>query len=559
MEILHFEDVSFTYPEYENKTVTALRHINLSVKMGEFVVVMGESGCGKTTLLKLVKKELSPAGKLSGNISYFGTSISKLDNITSVSDIGYVMQKPETQIVTDKVYHELAFALESLGMDNKKIRLKVGEMASFFGIESLFRKSTENLSGGEKQMINLASVMVLSPKILLLDEPTSQLDPIAAGEFMNTLKKINEEMGTTIILVEHRLEEAFKLADKVVLMEDGKISECGTPKEIGKKLGSNKLLAGAPASVRLYNALLAQGDCPISVKEGKNFLLNLIEKQEIKKNNKAYKCIRDKEAKPILQAKEVFYRYEKNDADVLKGININIYEGEIYSLLGGNGTGKSTLLSILSAINHPYRGSVLYRGKNIYKINKGELYKNNIGFLPQDPLTVFVKSTIREDYEEILKLQGITENVDIIIEETAKKLGILHLLARHPYDLSGGEGQKCALGKVLLKKPSVLLLDEPTKGIDGFGKESLKTLLQEVAKNTTIFMVTHDVEFAAVVSNRCGLIFDGDIVAEGEPYEFFCENSFYTTAANRISQCILENILTVTDIVNHIQKEKKSE
>ena len=594
MEILQLKNVSFTYPEYEGNITTALKNISLSINQGEFIVVMGESGCGKSTLLRLIKREGAPAGTNEGEIYYRGNKIEDIDDGTLAGDIGFVMQRPQTQIVTDKVYEELAFLPESLGMDSQKIRLKTGEMASFFGIEKLFRKSTYELSGGEMQMINLAAAMVMAPKVLLLDEPTSQLDPIAASEFISTLKKINEEMGTTIILVEHRLEEAFKVADKVLLMEEGRVLGFDTTRNIAKMLGNHKLLCCAPSAVKLYNMLkkdienvnlknvdlvnvdLIHEDtdnkyfenediCPVSVKEGRDYLLKYSNNNETKKisENKdinleqtSYIYSRDKEAEVILEAKDVFYRYEKNEEDVLRGINIKICEGEIYSLLGGNGTGKSTFLSIVSATNHPYRGKVLLHGKSIFKYRKGELYRNNIALLPQDPSCVFVESTIKEDYEKILKAIDYKGDTQSFIKKIAKQLGIHDLLSRHPYDLSGGEQQKCALGKLLLLEPKILLLDEPTKGIDGYGKTKLIDILKELKNTTTILMVTHDVEFAARVSNRCGLLFDGDIISEGSPMEFFKSNRFYTTAANRIANEIIGDVLTEEDIVSKIGRYK---
>ena len=276
MEILHIEDLSFRYPKAEKY---ALENINLSVESGEFIVICGRSGCGKTTLLRLLKRELSPAGEKSGKITYRGTDTDGLCERDAAADIGFVMQDPDSQIVTDKVWHELAFGLENLGVPTETIRRRVGEMASYFGIADWFRKSTDELSGGQKQLLNLASVMVMQPKILLLDEPTGQLDPIAAADFIATVQKLNRELGLTVILVEHRLEDVFPAADRVLMLEDGRTLLCDTPRGAGKRLreldGDHPMLLGLPAAMRVYGALSADGDsdtCPLTVREGRDYL-----------------------------------------------------------------------------------------------------------------------------------------------------------------------------------------------------------------------------------------------------------------------------------------------
>ncbi|MBQ7354002.1 MAG: ABC transporter ATP-binding protein, partial [Clostridia bacterium] len=220
MEILQIENLSFRYPKAEHN---ALTDVTLSINRGELVVVCGQSGCGKTTLLRLLKKELAPAGEQVGSVRYCGTPVGELEDRTSAAEIGFVMQDPESQIVTDRVWHELVFGAENLGIPSDVIRRRAGELASYFGIDGWFRRTTDTLSGGQKQLLNLASVTLLQPKVLILDEPTAQLDPIAAAEFMNTLQRLNRQLGLTVILSEHRLEEVFPSADKILLMDKGKV------------------------------------------------------------------------------------------------------------------------------------------------------------------------------------------------------------------------------------------------------------------------------------------------------------------------------------------------
>ena len=554
MEILHIENLSFKYPKSQNNAVD---NVSINVDSGDFVVICGESGCGKTTLLKLLKKELSPAGEKSGQIIYCGTEQENLDERTSSSEIGYVLQNPDNQIVTDKVWHELAFGLENMGIQMEVIRRRVGEMASYFGISEWFRKKTDELSGGQKQLLNLASVMVMQPKILILDEPTSQLDPIAASDFISTLQKLNREFGLTILLAEHRLEDVFPIADKVLLMDSGKALIYDSPRNIGKKLSGiqkdHPMLLGLPSSVRIFDALKIADECPLTVKEGKDFLerhFSAAPKDELKSG---YNEGED----AAVELKNVWFRYEKDLPDILRGTSLRIQRGEFYCILGGNGTGKTTALNVIAGLNRAYRGKVLIGGKSIRSYKGNSLYRENLALLPQNPQTVFIKDNVLDDLLEILEALEIPKSARAEkAEKAAAKIGITHLLNRHPYDLSGGEQQKCALAKILLSNPKILLLDEPTKGLDAYSKYVLKSILQELKNDgITILTVTHDVEFAAENADRCALFFDGEILSPDIPEKFFAENNFYTTAANRMARLLFPNAVTCRQVTELCQKQ----
>ena len=547
MEILNIENLSFTYPDCKE---SALTDISLKIKQGDFFVICGESGCGKTTLLKLLKKELAPKGDFKGVIKYDGIPLYELDNRISASEIGFIMQNPEMQIVTDKVWHELAFGLENTGAETASIRRRVAEMASFFGISGWFRKKTSDLSGGQMQLLNLASIMVMQPKILILDEPTSQLDPIAAADFIAAIKKVNAELETAVILVEHRLEEVFPIADKVVVLDKGRLILCDTPRAVGKGLKSigknHPMLLGLPSSIRIFNMLDIYDECPITIKEGRHFLT-----KHFPENEKTLSITRVENAgNPVIEVKEAWFRYEKSLPDVLRGTDFSVDEGEAFGILGGNGTGKTTILSVISGQRKAYRGDIIINGKRIEKYKNTELYRNNIAYLPQNPQTVFLKSTVSEDYNEIIKAMNYqkAEGAALVLD-ISEKLEISQLLDRHPYDLSGGEQQKAALGKVLLLKPKILLLDEPTKGIDAYSKKKFGDIIKSLKKQgLTIVMVTHDVEFAAENTDRCAMLFDGEIVSQGIPETFFSDNNFYTTAASRISRHMYTNTVTCQSV-----------
>ena len=565
MELLKVEDLTFTYPDMGDggkkteKPEPALEHISFELKEGEFVVVCGESGCGKTTLLKLLKRELAPAGEKSGKIWFGGVEQEKLSEREAACDIGFVLQNPENQTVTDKVWHELAFGLENMGVPTPVTRRRVAEMACFFGIDDWFRKKTTELSGGQKQLLNLASVMVMQPRLLILDEPTSQLDPIAASDFINTLVKINKELGLTILMTEHRLEEAFPVADRVLIMDKKKVLLMEPPRQAGRDLkrlnAGHRMLLGMPSAVRIYQELDAEDqECPLTVRDGRQFLtenyannIKTLEREPVSYG---------KERPIAMRMKEICFRYEKELPDVLENAQLTVYEGEIISLLGGNGSGKTTLLKVVSGTCKPYRGKIEIFGKRLKKYTGNKLYVGNLAFLPQNPQTVFIKMSVREDYDEIRKVMGYTkEEMREKTEEMAETLGISHLLDRHPYDLSGGEQQKAAIGKVLLLKPRLLLMDEPTKGMDAWSKRQLRLLLEKLQeKGISILMVTHDVEFAAEVSDRCGLFFDHEITSLDTPEAFFGNNNFYTTAANRISRGRYENAVTCEEVIKICKK-----
>lgn len=558
MALLEVKNLSFTYPRQPKDTTEpkpALSDVSLEIRKGEFMVLCGASGCGKSTLLRLLKRELAPEGEKSGEIIFCGKEQSTLSEREAACEIGYVLQNPENQIVTDKVWHELAFGLENMGVPTPVIRRRVAEMACFFGIDDWFRKKTTELSGGRKQLLNLASILSMQPKLLILDEPTSQLDPIAASDFIHTLSKINKELGLTILLTEHRLEEVFPLADRVAVMDQGKLLFVESPRQAGHELKkfdpNHRMLLGLPSAVRIYQGLDAEDvTCPLTVRDGRNFI-------EENYNNTITRLEREPEKKeekdrPIaMRMKDICFRYEKEEPDVLDHVALTLYEGEVVSLLGGNGAGKTTLLSVISGTNRPYYGKIEVFGKRLQKYRGKELYIRKLASLPQNPQTVFLKMTVREDYEELAKVLGCKKSeLEDKIQAVAQQLEITHLLDRHPYDLSGGEQQRAAIGKVLLLEPRLLLLDEPTKGIDAWSKRQLGNLLKDLrGQGITLLMVTHDVEFAAEVSDRCGLFFDHEITSVDTPEEFFCNNNYYTTAANRISRQQYENAITCEEVI----------
>ena len=539
----HFEvkNLSFSYATSPEKV--ALKEISILIEQGAYITICGKSGSGKTTLLRHLKSVLTPYGERTGEVLFKGKKLADISERDQASEIGFVMQNPEHQIVTDKVWHELAFGLESLGYDQKEIRLRVAEMASFFGIQNWFHKDVSELSGGQKQLLNLASIMAMQPSVLILDEPTSQLDPIAAADFLNTVRKINRELRTTIIITEHRLEDILYASDQVIVMDQGRIVANDRPEKIGEylKTENNDMFAAMPTPMQVYYGVPNKLKCPLTVREGAEWLELLLagKNLRIREINDEKTLYDESQIKsPAVELKEVWFRYEKKAQDVLKGVSMKVPRNSIFAVVGGNGTGKSTMLKSIGGMCKPYRGKVKVEGR--------------LSMLPQDPQDLFGHGTVEEELKEMLS------GKDVAGEETLETVvgicEIKHLLKQHPYDLSGGEQQRVALAKVLLTEPEVLLLDEPTKGIDSFFKLRFAQILEKLKeKGVTIILVSHDIEFCAKYADMVSMFFDGGIVTTNTPNRFFSGNGFYTTAANRMSRHVFKNAIINEEVISLCQ------
>ena len=556
MALLRFDKVSFAYPDAKMR---ALDQVSFSMEEGEYIVVCGESGCGKTTLLRQAKPELTPAGARDGSVYYMDQSLAEVPGQVSAMEIGYVQQNPDNQIVTDYVWHELAFGLENMALPTSTIQRKVSEMASFFGMEEWFRKKTSELSGGQKQMLNLASIMAMNPKLLILDEPTSMLDPLAARNLLDTIARINRELGVAVLLCEHRLEDVFQRADRVLLMKQGSILADDTPENLTFALQrdptASRIYLGLPGAARIFGELQKEGICPadkklpLSIRDARRILKELnLPFEETAPTHQKTDSVRDKGETPVLEGKELWFRYEAKGKDVLRGLSLSVRRGELLSLLGGNGAGKSTLLRVLCGLKKPLRGNV--------KMEKGM----RLAMLPQSPQALFTYDSVWEDLLDaakqgrgarfVDKVQGNAEASAERAREAAAKLELTDKLTSHPFDLSGGELQRAAIGKLLLQDADILLLDEPTKGLDAYLKQELAGILKKLtAEGITILMVTHDLEFAASYADRCALLFDGRITSEEEPHVFFSGNRFYTTTAGLISEGYLPEAITCGEVI----------
>ena len=537
MALLRFDKLSFAYP---TSAVRALDRIDLTIEKGQYVVLCGPSGCGKTTLLRHAKPALIPAGAREGEVLYSDVPLSELDVLTAASEIGFVQQNPDNQIVTDYVWHELAFGLENMALPVPVIRRRVAEMAAFFGMETWFRSKTTELSGGQKQLMNLASALAMDPKLLILDEPTSMLDPLAARSLLSTVQRINRELGVAVLMTEHRLDEVFPAADRVVVMDRGRILSDGAPQNIALQLANqaekSRIWFALPAAVRIFSELGQTERLPLTVRDGRKRLSELLPDAP-QAQAAPQKSQEMKDVPAVLEGKELWFRYGEKEKDVLRGTDFRLRQGELLCLLGGNGAGKTTLLNILAGLNKPYRGKVM--------LTKGK----KLCVLPQNPRALFVADTVEKE------LLDSADNSAERAREMSERMELTELADRHPYDLSGGETQRLAIGKLLLRQADVLLMDEPTKGLDAYAKAALAELLQSLCRDgVSILVVTHDVEFAATYAHRCAMMFDGQILSEDEPHAFFAGNRFYTTEANRIAGEYFPGDITCEEVIASCQR-----
>lgn len=525
MELFSIENLNFKYKSSEKK---ALKDVSFRINTGEIITLCGVSGCGKSTLLRHFKSVLMPDGERSGNVIFKGKSLAEWDMGEQTCKIGFISQSADNQIVTDKVYHELAFGLESLGMDNQTIRLRVAEMSTFFGIDEWFYKDVNKLSGGQKQILALASVMTMMPEIIIADEPTSQLDIIAAREFTDLLVRINKELGVTVLITEHRLENILPHSNRVIVMDDGKIIEDDSPKKVCVALRNrkHKMFKSMPVPAKIWNEYKEiDYPCPLTINEGRMWLEENSDKICINPHKNENEL---RSERLVLETKEVWFKYEKNAKDTLKGISVKFYAGNIYGILGGNGAGKSTFLSVISGVKKTYRGTVSLREKAV--------------LMPQNPKNLFVKNSVLEELSEITNDKNKINNVIDICR-------LDFLLNMHPYDLSGGEMQRLALGKILLTDSEILMFDEPTKGMDNDFKEVLGEILSRlVNEGKTIIIVSHDIEFCSKWTNYSYMIFNGELISGNNTRVFFRENNFYTTAANQMARNICKDVIIPEDL-----------
>jgi len=566
MASIEWHEVTFHYPGADTPALSA---VNLQVGSGEFVVLSGPSGSGKSTLLRLLKREVAPGGRMAGQIRLDGVHIAELPAREAAAAVGLVMQHPDNQMVADTVLHELAFGMENFGMPQNLMHRRMAEVAGFFGLEPLLDRRTDELSGGQKMTVNLAAVLMLQPKVLLLDEPLAQLDPLAARELLGMVKRLNEEWGITVLVSEHRLDDLLPMADRVIRLEAGAVRFFGSPRSFAANAWRRRetdWIEMLPSVTRWAMDCRAQGEAhpvtgssgtspgsfpkadgdepdpafPLTVKEagqqllaaGNAFPLAGVSGAAFRSGAGGPKPGQQARI-PLLAAEGLVFAYDKHLPAVMRGLTWHIRQGDRIALFGGNGSGKSTLLQLLGGLHQPQRGDIRLGGVQLSRLAAQVRYAR-IGYLAQNPLLHFAFETLREDLLHAAARAGWADP-SAAVQTIAAKMALEKLLDRHPHDLSGGERQLGALAMLLLGRPQLLLLDEPTKGMDASAKSRLLGHLDEIGRDGASFVVaTHDLDFAAAFANRCALLFQGQIVADDEPEAFFEGNLFYATPLHRL-------------------------
>ncbi len=465
MPAIEVRSLSFAYPGAD---AAVLEGLDWSVPQGAFALLVGGTGSGKSTLLSLLKPEIAPAGERAGELLVLGENVADMDVRASAERVGYVFQDPENQIVCETVWHEMAFGLENLGASRDEMRRRVAETSYFFGLEDWLHRDTDTLSGGRKQLLSLAAVLALRPRVLLLDEPTSQLDPVAEKNFLHALFRVNRELGCTVVVATHQPRPMLEYATCAYRIEGGRVCEVVDLASLGSREGLLALDSCWPAQVAATSAAAA-------IREG-------------------------------------WFRYDRASGWVLRGLDASFSAGAVHAVVGGNGCGKSTMLSVLA------KTVKLQRGRMVRAAASAAL-------LPQNPKALLVAETVRDELMEWASTCGYDEAV---ARERAASLGLSGLDGRHPYDLSGGQRQLLALAKLLLIGPELLLLDEPTKGLDLTSRRIIARALRDHAEaGGTVIMATHDLDFAEQVADDIAMIFDGEIACMEPPTDFFADNVFY--------------------------------
>ena len=547
---------------------TAVNDLNLQIRKGEIFGLLGPNGAGKSTTILMMLGLTEPT---TGSVK-----VCDIDSTTHPIEVkrkvGYL---PE-----DVGFYEDMTGIENLvytaalnGIRRKEAREKAERLLDRIGLVKEADKKAGKYSKGMRQRLGLADVLIKSPEVIILDEPTSQLDPIAASDFLETVKKINRDIGTTVIITEHRLQDIVPYADKAFVMDKGNVFLEGSPREIGAALREQKhgMFLSMPVPMQIYGETDSQATCPLTVSEGRQWLSHYCNEKGIASDSqqKGESTEKDRHTKTdsskkklSIQVKDAWFRYEKDSPDVVRDLSLEVKKGEFYALVGGNGTGKSTTLSLLSRVRCPYRGKILLEGRDIRSYKDRDLYCGLLGVMPQNPQSIFLKKTVLEDLYSVIggRREKMSSEYQIHMKKEKAIEGIVSLtrleglLERHPYDLSGGEQQRLALAKVLLLRPRILLMDEPTKGMDAEYKEEIGKILTRLKQHgLTIFMISHDVEFVAEYADRVGLFFEGNIVTSQNTREFFAGNNFYTTAANRMARHLFPEAVTGKDVVTCLQ------
>lgn len=537
--VIQFRDVTFRYPDSERPVV---QRVSLEIQEGEFVLVIGPSGSGKSTLLRAMNG-LVPhfsGGSIAGRISVAGWDPIALGPHRMSRVVGLVQQDPESQFVVDTVEDELAFGMENQGLPTLLMRRRIEEVLDQLGIAHLRQRRISTLSAGEKQRVAIGSVLTLQPRVLVLDEPTSQLDPQAADEVLTILRHLNTDLGLTIVLSEHRLERVVQFADSVLYLPSLREQPVmGTPRQVLPQVPF------APPLIQLAKTC-GWDPLPLTIKEAKPFAAEMQPSLQPhlsigQEPNSEQTCV---------EVQDVWYSYNgshstgRNGREALRGISLRVSKGELIALMGRNGSGKTTLLKHLVGLLHPTRGRVQVHGLDTREATVEALIRH-VGYVPQDPSSLLFADTVRQELEFTRHAHGLPPTG---IEGWLEALHLGGLGQRYPRDLSVGERQRVALAAILVAEPSTLLLDEPTRGLDPFEKATLSRFLQaQTRSGRTVIMATHDVELAAECAHRVIILSEGQVVVDGPTREVMSQSLAFAPQVGKLFGD--PRLLTVADVL----------
>ena len=534
--MITFQDVTYTYP---GASQPALRRVNLEIPSGCITLVSGVSGSGKSTLLRCLNG-LVPhftGGVLQGELRVNGLDPVRLSPQAMSRQVGFVFQDPESQFVVDRVEDEIAFGLENAGVPPAEIHIRLQEMLDLLGLSALRRRKLEALSGGERQRVAIAAALALRPRLLVLDEPTSQLDPHSAEEVLQAVRRLNHDLGLEVVLSEHRLERVWGMADFLVHLEadSGRVVS-GRPEQAWEQVDL------APPVVRL-GKVLGWRPMPLTVEAARQYLQEHPNPDLPQEPGSSpvhapgtpavarQGTVPLGSGQPFISARGVAVRYDAFWA--LRGVDLEVWPGEIVALLGHNGSGKTTLLRALVGLVSLQAGSVSYEGEDTARRDTAEICRR-VAYLPQDPGALLFAETVLDELRITLRNHALPMD-DQAASDLLQRLGLQAERRSYPRDLSVGQKQRAALAAVTITRPGALLLDEPTRGLDPQAKQALAHILRGWREEgMALLLVTHDVELAAGLADRAVLLEQGQVALQGPPAEVFSRSGDFSTQMARL-------------------------
>ena len=509
MDIFKIDNLSFTY---HKQSVPTIKNISFSLKQGDFCVICGKSGSGKTTLIKQLKTCFTPSGMQSGSILFKNRELSSVSKKEQAKSIGFVSREDIAVMESGNIINQLAFGPLCMGGDINNVKLRISEISNVLGINDILYKTFSDISGGQKQLVRIASALIMKPDILIIDDPFSSLDPFSSDTLLNILNQINKNFSVTILISTSSLEGIFSYAKNIMFIENGEISESCTPNQLlnFQDLKTKGLYQTLPQIYKFHLSIFPESPPPSSIEQEKR-LFNDKFKDKLFKISKVTEYCPDRNKDDVLKIKNVWFRYDKNSPDIFKGLTLSVKRGEIISVLGRNGCGKSTFLNLICNFLKPYKGKVLINNKPAYKYSDSEMFTSLISMIPQS-------------------IEIDTGHTNFNLSNGHKRIDFI----------------KNAINN---QTRDIILMDEPTSETDPSQKDELYNIIKQAAlKGSAVIVVSHDIEFCSRISDKCCMLFDGEIIATDNKNQFFSHNTFYTTVPRLITKDILDNAVTIEEV-----------